>query len=155
MISFRLLALAMLLLAGGLQAQPLAIREAGAARFISGGIGEEERAALAPMRAQFNLHLTFAVARSGNYLADVGVALRDAAGREVFSANAEGPWLLAQVVPGRYSLGAEYGGKIQTHPLIVRSAGRTEMFLYWDDPAALEGRGMEPERERKPRARQR
>lgn len=150
-----LLLIAALWLAGAAQAQPLAVQESAGTRFVSGGIGEEERAQLAATRAGFNLHLTFAVARSGNYLADVRVALRDASGREMLAANAEGPWLLAQLAPGRYSLTAEYGGKVQTRTVAVPRAGRAEVFLYWDDPAALEGRGMEPERERKPPPRRR
>ena len=155
MMQFRLLWFALLFLAGLAQGQALAVRESGAARFVSGGVGEEERATLAPMRAQFNLHLTFAVARSGNYLADVEVTLREASGREVLSAKAEGPWFLARLAPGRYTLSADYGGAVQTRTLTVRKSGVAEAFLYWDDPAALEGRGMEPEREPGPRGRRR
>ncbi|TAK50734.1 MAG: carboxypeptidase regulatory-like domain-containing protein [Betaproteobacteria bacterium] len=147
--------LAALVLAGAALAQPLAVRESEGARFVSGGVGEEERAQLTAMRAAFNLHLIFAAARGGNYLADVSVVLRDATGRDVLATNTEGPWFLAQVAPGRYTLIAEYGGKIQTRALAVPASGHAEMFLYWDDPAALEGRGMEPERERKTAPRRR
>lgn len=118
----------------------------GSVRYVSGGIGVGERLELLAMHAEFNVHMTFAVKRAGNFIADVAVHVEDAAGREVLDAVSEGPWLYARLAPGRYRLRASYAGTSQTRTFQVRAARHTELTLYWDDPAATEGRGMEPER---------
>jgi len=118
----------------------------GSVRYVSGGIGVDERLALVAMHAEFNVHMTFAVKRAGNYIADVAVHVEDASGREVLDAVSEGPWLYARFAPGRYRLRASYAGISQAREFKVRAARHTELTLYWDDPAATEDRGRAPER---------
>jgi len=130
-------------------ADPLKVETRGEARYVSGGVGEEERLALAAMRGDFNLQLLFAVKRAGNYLADVEITVLDAGNNVVLSARSEGPFFLARLAPGTYTVAARYGDVAQSRSTTVRGAGRAELAFYWDDPAALEGKGMEPERERK------
>lgn len=134
-------------------AQPLAVREQGGAKFVSGGVGEEERAALAEMRGGFNVQVTSFVPKGGSYLSDVAVSVRDALEREVFATTTEGPFLFARLPAGAYKLTATFDGKTLTRRFTVREAGRTEIFLPFDDPTAHWEKGMEPERERKPAAR--
>ena len=127
-------------------AQAPVVQAQGEVRYVSGGIGLGERLALAAMHAEFNVHMSFAVKRAGNFLADVAVQVEDAAGREVLGATSEGPWLYARLAPGRYRLRASYAGKSQMRAFQVHAGRHTELYLYWDDPAADEGRGMAPER---------
>lgn len=122
------------------------VQAQGEVRYVSGGIGVDERLELLAMHAEFNVHMTFAVKRAGNFIADVAVRIEDAAGREVLDAVSEGPWLYARLAPGRYSLRATYAEAIQKRAFQVRAGRHTGLYLYWDDPAAAEGRGMEPER---------
>jgi hypothetical protein len=138
---------ALLLLWGPLAlAQAPVVQGQGDVRYVSGGIGLGERLALAAMHAEFNVHMSFAVKRTGNFLADVAVHVEDAAGRDVLDAVSEGPWLYVRLATGRYRLRATYAGASQTRAFEVRAGRHTELYLYWDDPAAAEGRGMEPER---------
>lgn len=130
-------------------ADPLKVETSGEARYVSGGVGEEERLALELMRGEFNVHLLFAVKRAGNYLADVEISVLDADKRELLSARSEGPFFLARLAPGTYTVAARYGDVAQSRSITVRGAGRAKLAFYWDDPAAHEGKGMEPERERK------
>ncbi|HSH06256.1 MAG TPA: carboxypeptidase regulatory-like domain-containing protein [Burkholderiales bacterium] len=126
---------------------PLALAQAplvqaqGKVRYVSGGIGVGERLELAAMHAEFNVHMTFAVRRAGNYLADVAVRVEDASGRALLDALSDGPWLYARLAPGRYRLRAAYAGVEQTRAFQVRAGGHTELYLYWDDPSAHERHG--------------
>ncbi len=138
----------LMLAASGAYAQ-LRAQEQGGVRFIHGGVGEEERFELAAVRADYNLRLTFAVAKAGNFVADVEVTITDAQKREIVRATSEGPLFYARLAPGRYGVSAAYAGKGQTRAVQVKDKGAAELYFYWDDPAALEGRGMEPERERR------
>ena len=125
-------------------AQPPEVQEHGGARYVSGGVGQEERAALEAMRGEFNLRVTFAAQRSGGYLADVGVSLEDSKGREVFRTVAQGPWLYARLAPGRYRLTATYSGRRETRQVAVPAKGHVSLDLYWQDPSALEEENMAP-----------
>jgi hypothetical protein len=127
-------------------AQPPVVQAQGGVRYVSGGIGVGERLALAGMHAEFNVHMSFAVKRAGNFIADVAVHIEDSAGKALLDAVSEGPWFYARLAPGRYRLRATYGGSAQTRDFTVRAGRHSELYLYWDDPAAREGIGMEPER---------
>jgi hypothetical protein len=126
-----------LLWTGAAWAQALAIDERGGVRFVSGGVGVEERVLLDRLRPRFSLQLAFAAARGGNYLAGVEVAALNAAGRAVWRGESDGPWLFANLAPGSYKLRARFGGKTQTREVEIRRGWRTEVFLYWADPTAL------------------
>ena len=130
--------------APGASAQGLKVEERGGVRFVHGGIGAEERAVLQAMRAEYNVHMTFAVARQGNFVADVAVSLVDGGGREVLRTVAEGPLLLAKLPPGTYAVTATFDGKAQMRKLTVRDKGRAELYLYWDDPSVRNSSDMEP-----------
>jgi hypothetical protein len=136
------------LAAAGAHAQPLAVQQQGAVRFVTGGVGMEERAALDAMRADFNVRLTLAVKGTGAYLADVEVAVSDAQGASVLKTLATGPKVYARLAPGAYSVTAAYSGKSQTKRLPVPARGSTEIAFYWDDPSTAEGKekDWEPER---------
>ena len=89
-------------IAAGVAAAPV---PAGAApRYVTGGVSEEERDAILRDAAPYNLWLVFAEQGTGNYLANVHVTVADAADRPVVDAVTEGPWLFAQLPPGRYTV---------------------------------------------------
>ena len=123
-------------------AQPTA-RSAPAARtsaaVLSGGVGEESRAQLKAREHEFNLKLVFTLVE-GNYLADVRVAVRNAAGQVVVEHIADGPFLLAQLPPGSYTVTAAYGGQPQTRTIRVSDRLQT-MHMQWrsDSPSDVPG----------------
>ena len=130
-------------------AQTPVVQAQGGVRYVSGGVGVGERLELAALHAEFNVHMTFAVKRAGNFIADVAVHVENAEavkGKALLDALSEGPWFYARLAPGRYRLRATYGDRAQTRNFTVRAGRHTELYLYWDDPAAREGLGMEPER---------
>jgi len=86
----------------------------------TGGIGEEERRAL-ESDARYNLKLV-AANRAGQYVSDVGVA----------AARMAGPWLLADLPPGRYRVVAVYQGARQSRDVVVGRGGRQDIVMQWD-----------------------
>jgi len=117
------------------------VQAQGDVRFVSGGIGVGERLELLAMHAEFNVHMTFAVKRAGNFVADVALRVEDAGGKTLLDAVSDGPWLYARLAPGRYTLHARYAGASQTRAFQVRAGRHTELTLYWQDPAATEDHG--------------
>ena len=128
----RMLIAAILVAAQAASAADLAPSSPGPVR--SGGVGEEERQAL-ERDARYNLKV-IAARRDGAYLADVGVTIVDQRGAEVLAARMEGPWLLAELPPGRYRVLGEYHGTMQKRDVTVGPGARSEVVLQWavDEP---------------------
>jgi hypothetical protein len=131
------------------QAQEVSMMKQGDVAYIAGGVGVGERNAMSAMKQQFNTRVTFAVKKTGNFVANVGVTVEDAKGAQVLKANVPGPLLYAQFAPGEYRVRAVFHGVSQTQALKVPSQGHSELYFYWDDPAAAETMALNPERLKK------
>jgi len=107
-----------------------ALAAIGDAPVVSGGVGDEDRDALMQAYDQYNLHLAFAE-KSGDYVADVGVKVRDSRGREMWSGNADGPLLFMKLPPGRYEVVADFDGKEQRKSVQVGPRGGRLVTLLW------------------------
>jgi hypothetical protein len=123
--SARLVALACAVLVGTSVAQP-------APPVRTGGVGEDERRAMEG-EARYNLKVVTAE-RSGAYVADVDIAVLDERGQRVVATRMTGPWLLAELPPGRYRVVADLGGERQARDVVVGRTGRQEIVLQWPGP---------------------
>jgi hypothetical protein len=99
----------------------------------TGGIGEEERRAL-ESDARYNLKIV-AADRIGQYLADVDVQVLDAGGQRVIGTRMAGPWLLAELPPGRYRVIASFDGATRTRDVSL-GRDRREVVMQWDTGGA-------------------
>jgi hypothetical protein len=125
-------------------APALAQQAAGEPHVITGGVGAEAREDFMKAYRDHNLHLAFAD-RSGAFLADVEVAIRDAQGREVWSGTTEGPLLFARLPSGRYTVHAEFDGEARQRSIQVGERAGLMQYFHWDVPGvpgpALAGEG--------------
>ena len=94
----------------------------------TGGVGEEERRAL-EADPRYNLKVVTAD-RAGQYIADVDIAVVDERGSRVVTERMAGPWLLAELPPGRYRVVAVYGGATQAREGVI-GRGRQEVVMHW------------------------
>jgi hypothetical protein len=102
--------------------------------FVSGGIGVDSEQALKAREKEFNVKLVFTLVE-GNYLADVGVTIKDAAGKTLVEQVSDGPFFLAKLPPGNYSVSAAYGGKTQMRKVSASAKGlHTEYFRWPSNP---------------------
>lgn len=98
--------------------------------YISGGIGIDSQERLTAREKEFNLKLVFTLVE-GNYLADVGVTIKNAAGKTVIEHVADGPFFMAKLPAGAYSVTAAYGGKTQTRKVSIRADRLRTEYLRW------------------------
>ena len=117
------------------------VQKSGAISFVSGGVGDDSLERIRALAGDFNLQLLFA-AKAGNYLADVGVVIRDARGRVVLRTRADGPFLLVKLPPGEYTVGAAYDGERQRQQTKIPAKGRRELVFRWK--VAVDGEGAAP-----------
>jgi hypothetical protein len=127
-----LLCLAGSLRYGGAQGTsvPAADHTGGGIPYLSGGVGRDEQEALQAVRGDYNLHVTFAQ-RDGHYLSDVHVTILDDHGATLLEAVAQGPWLLTNLPPGKYSVSAALRGKAQQRIIQVPAVGQAAVYFYW------------------------
>lgn len=97
--------------------------------YLSGGVGTDEQELINQRAKGYNLKLVFTL-NEGNYLADVGVTVKDPKGRTVIEDISQGPFFLAKLPPGQYTVTANYEGKPVTRKLQVGKGQRTE-YLRW------------------------
>ena len=103
-------------------------------KFVSGGVSDDSAERMAALGKEFNLKLLFA-ARDGHYLADVAVSISGAGNRKVLETVSEGPFLFAQLSPGKYVINATYAGTAQTRSTTIAATGRRELIFRWEEPA--------------------
>ena len=82
----------------------------GAISYLTGGAGHDEAAALKAIMDKYPLAIELFErdrhTRHELYTANALVRIRDHAGKEIFKARAEGPFMLVQLEPGAYSMTA-------------------------------------------------
>mgnify|MGYP001767119396 CR=1 FL=1 len=100
-------------------------------RYVSGGIGEGERAELNALSSRFNLRLLFAMQGSGSYVADVRVSIRDQRGELALVAESKGPWFFADLPSGAYTVEAEAEGQVQRQTVRIGGAAQSRLNFYW------------------------
>lgn len=100
--------------------------------YVVGGIGHEEIAQLIAESSRHTLWLITAAQGSGAYLSDALVRVTDAKGRRVFDRTLDGPWLLLDLMPGRYRVDVVFEGVTQQRAVTVRhdTVGRKLLFYF-------------------------
>jgi hypothetical protein len=106
--------------------------------YLTGGIGKEEAAAMKKAESRYPLALEFVgkpIARGMNaeYIADVHVSIAEAKnGKPVLSTTATGPFLMARLAPGKYTVTAEYQGKTKQRTVEVRARKTEHVMFEWN-----------------------
>ncbi|BCL74993.1 hypothetical protein JHS3_07290 [Jeongeupia sp. HS-3] len=119
-----------ILLAGPAWGESLPVQTQGNVSYVSGGVGDEEMAALKAIQASYNLRLLF-VGRDGHYLSGTQVVVKNAKSEAVLDAESHGPYFYAKLPAGRYSVSASHDGKTQTRPLQVGTKGGKQTTFRW------------------------
>lgn len=110
----------------------LEVVQNGPVPFVSGGVGEDERQEIGKLAPDFSLELLFAAKGSPNeYLADIKVEIKDKNGKVVLDAVSQGPFLLAKMPPGRYSVSADNAGAVKQQTIQVAGAKPHRVVFIW------------------------
>lgn len=106
---------------------------AGEAPYVSGGVGQMEARRLLRERDQYPLAIEVYQRQAGRelYTAGADVRITDARGTEVLSAQADGPFLFADVPPGRYTVEVSLDGvKRQKTERVGRDGTTRSIFVF-------------------------
>jgi len=111
-------------------AAPLSIQDYQGIRYVTGGVGQDERDYLKSVKQQFNLGLMFA-ASGGAYLSDVHITVTDSHGGTVLDAVADGPYFYAALPAGSYTITASVERLSQQRRVNICSGRFTQADFYW------------------------
>jgi hypothetical protein len=115
------------------QEQPEKAKRADTVAYVSGGVAEDSRDRMNSMSRDFNLKLVFTL-NEGNYLASVPVKITDSRGRVIVEDVSEGPFFMAKLPTGSYTVTAVNDGKAQTRRVQVGTGLRTEHLRWAANP---------------------
>lgn len=107
-------------------------QQQGEVQFITGGIGDEETAALEGARDSYNVHIMNSRS-DGAFAGDIATSIYDRKGNQVLAVDA-GPLLYTSLPKGKYTVVAEYEGVQQKKPLSVTSSTKSkDIHLTWSN----------------------
>jgi hypothetical protein len=115
------------------QAAALACAQpAPAARFVCGGVGQNEQEQFKRDAASHNALVTFATP-GGAYVAGVDVKVSDSGGKLLTQGRCEGPLMLLDVPgSGRYRIDAAYGGEQQHKDVQLGGSSPARLSFVWN-----------------------
>jgi hypothetical protein len=109
------------------------VQHDGSVTYLSGGIGLDESTAMKSVEKQWPLSMEFAENRGGHadYVAGVDVVVRDASGRTALQATTDGPFMMAQLRPGRYTIEASLDGNIKRESVTIKGGAPAHATFVW------------------------
>lgn len=110
-----------------------AVQKSGVVEYLSGGVGLDESTAIKSASGQWPLSVVFSVQADGRaqFASDVKLAIHDAKGALALDVTATGPYLLARLAPGSYTLHATLDGKTLERKVQVKAGSSARVELVW------------------------
>lgn len=105
----------------------------GSIEYITGGIGEQELAAIRSMGSNYNLKVVTAMP-DGAYLNNVDLTVADARGTPILNATTQGPLFYAKLPPGRYNIIVRVNGQTVEKAVTAGSTPVPEVSLTMNAP---------------------
>ena len=105
----------------------------GSVTYLSGGIGHEEAVAMRHAESKYPLSLEF-IQRAkpkDEFLANVNVTIKGHAGNTALETTSEGPFLLAKLPAGKYTVTAEESGKTKSRQVNVAAQKPLRVVFEW------------------------
>lgn len=102
--------------------------------YITGGVGEGETVAILAEAKQWPLLLEMSQIENGRgvWIFGATIKIMSAAKKQiVFDAQADGPCMLVNLVPGDYLIVAVYGGVTQKRSVSIKADSTQKISLFW------------------------
>lgn len=109
------------------------IQKSGQIEYLSGGIGKDEATAIKTASKHWPLTLEFAVKDKtrADFAAKVNLVVRDAAGHTELQTTTAGPFVLAKLSPGSYTVDATLDSKPLHKKILVKHGVTAKALFIW------------------------
>ena len=101
--------------------------------YITGGVGDGETTAILSEAKQWPLLLEMSQIENGRgvWIFGAGIKISNSKKQAVFDAQADGPYMLINLVPGDYVIDATYQGIVQKRALSIKADSPQKISLFW------------------------
>ena len=101
--------------------------------YVTGGVGKGEAKVFRRAIGTYPLALEFVkqAGKRDEFLAGIKVEVVDQRGKTVLSTESEGPFLLAKMPTGRYTVSATYDGKTLKRTIAVEGMAERPIVFEW------------------------
>lgn len=103
--------------------------QVGNVTYITGGVGDEERAELQQVKGDYNLHIMSA-SHDGAFVGDTHLTVRSKSGEVIFEADA-GPLFFAKLPSGVYTIEATHNGSTKKQTVSLKGSKAAHIHLGW------------------------
>ena len=108
--------------------------------YVTGGITDDERSALAVSSDPHTLRVVTVTRERGEYLADARVVIANADGQQLLDTRLDGPFLQVELAPGRYTVDVEFERQsMQKEVSVASHVSRELVFAFDADAESLPG----------------
>ncbi len=119
--------------AGWAMDENMPMKTDGGIPYVTGGVGDRQQAMLESHYDDYSFKLVnVSDAERSGYVADVEVWIMNDDGDKILHTNVNGPWLIADLPEGSYSLKAAFGGDTHNHDFTVSDDESRRLVLTWD-----------------------
>ncbi len=101
-------------------------------KYVEGGIGKDEADLMRKEGRSYPLNLMFSAGPRNHFVSDVRVLIKDG-GKTIFEDVAEGPIYLVDLPNGKYSIEAEFRGKMVKQTALVQGKQPVRLGFHWTD----------------------
>ncbi len=110
-----------------------AMHKEGQISYLTGGVSREEANAIKHAAKYYPLELEFLLKAKpqDEHLSDIKVRIKDGHDRMVLSVAANGPFLLARMPVGKYTVSAERNGKIEHRQIEIAAKEHRRVVFEW------------------------
>lgn len=105
------------------------VQQQGNVSYVTGGVGEEESAAMQQASPDYNLHVMNSY-RDGSFSGDTKITIYDTAGKQVLSTDA-GPLLYANLPAGKYQVVANADNTQQKKTVSTTGSSQNNLHFVW------------------------
>ena len=101
--------------------------------YITGGVGEDETTAILSEAKQWPLLLEMSQIENGRgvWIFGANIKISNSNKQTIFAAQADGPYMLINLVPGDYVIEATYQGVAQKRALSIKADSPQKISLFW------------------------
>jgi hypothetical protein len=105
----------------------------GAVTYRSGGVGHEQEMAMRNAEGQYALSVEFVkrAKPTDEHLASVDLTIKDAHGKIALSADSVGPFVLARLPSGKYTVSATDNGQTKTRNVVIAANKPERLTFEW------------------------
>jgi len=99
--------------------------------YVSGGVAAAEQLKLQAERVNYKLWVITAAQRSGAYIADARIRIRDGKQQLVFDGPLDGPWLFIDLALGPYEVEASWGDQTVRSKTTIHAGDRHQIVAHF------------------------